>query len=569
MPGSSRAGFEVPPPALRIAAPHAIEIALLCGCAAAIMLVPPGALDGFLAAIISGGAILVSAAVTMVRERRSSASRFAEVASLTIACGALAAACAIDRAGRAPALVALAILAGDRAGRLLEIAGRCRSGVLDVVSGNGPPLLASEWRDNSSLAARIRTLATIVEWARVPLALGAGAAVWFTGFGAQTLGLYAGATVVLALSPRALRMVTGDAHLSVALRAARAGVVIRDAHTVHQVASARIVMFMTRRALVAPEVRIVDWQMAEGADEGTVKDALAALEAGAQGRFAAALREFLGDRPGAGTAIGVEERPGRGLAGDTRHGRVVCGTRTLLLELGISTAMHEAWARGVERSGRRAFFVAIDGVVRAMLGAQEEPAPGVQEVTRRLALLGLDPAMTTSAEADAAIALGARLGIENVRFETREADLDSVLSEIAASGDKVVIVGSGIAFEENLRTAAAAIAVGSERPSMAGVDARGRSLQVVADIIEDARCAARSVRLNLILTGVAAGIGLGLATGWHSPWIVLVAGAAAFGVCAFSMINGPFPALGRIAALAIRGKALLRRLLGERKSQGA
>jgi len=423
VPGSSRAGFGVPAVALHIVAPHAIEIALLCGCAAAIMLVPPGALDGFLAAAISGGAILLSAAVAMFRERRSSASRFAEVASLTMACGALAVACAIDRAGRAPALVALAVLAADRAGRLLEIAGRRRSGVLEVVSGNGPSLLASEWRDNSSLAARIRTVATIVEWARIPLALGAGAAVWFSGREAPTLGLYAGATVMLALSPRALRMVTGDAHLSVALRAARAGVVIRDAHTVHQVASARIVMFMTRRALVAPEVGIVDWQVAEGADEGTVKDALAALEAGAQGRFAAALRGFLGDRPGAGTATGVEEHPGRGLAGDTRHGRVVCGTRTLLMELGISAAMHEAWARGGERSGRRVFFVAVDGVVRATMGAQEEPAQGVQEVTRRLALLGLDPAMTTSAEADAAIALGARLGIENVRFEDRRPEV--------------------------------------------------------------------------------------------------------------------------------------------------
>ena len=260
--------------------------------------------------------------------------------------------------------------------------------------------------------------------------------------------------------------------------------------------------------------------------------------------------------------IEVSIIPGKGVAGVTSRGRIICGTRGLLLDESISTANYEDWAANVEKSGRRTLFVARDGRIVAMFGVEEEPVPKALEQMRRLVSIGLDPAMATSAEVDSAMAMGARLGIENVKFEIREDDLDALIEEINATGDRVLLVGHGRAFEVCLRSAEAGIAMGSRDSSMAGIDARQQGIEEVVNVISSIRAARASVAFNLVTAAIAVMIGLGLASSWHYPYAVIVAGAFGFLSCALSTFNGPFVGIARMrkASGVVYGR--LRSILG-------
>jgi hypothetical protein len=527
---------------------------LLVGAVIALGLVHRAWLGGMLLPGLAGLVALAALAVGIVGAHRLGPARIVEAAAIPLAAGAMVAVAMLEPDPRLPAMLAVLLVLGERAGRLLELAGRSRSGVADVLGGSPPLLLASEWRDNSLIAARIRQVTLALEWGRLPLAALIGFAVWLFAAAPISGALLAAATALVAINTRALRMVTGDAHLSVALAAARRGAVLRDAHAVSRIGAARVILFMTKRVLVSQRIEIVDWQVVEGVDEGAVLAALAGVESRTEGRIAAAITEYtssLGTAPRDVDELVV--RPGIGVSGQTQHGRLLCGGRAHLLAENVSTAEHEPWAAAVERSGRRALFVALGGRVVAMFGVEEEPVAEAREVARGLSSLGLEPTMITTAEVDAAQALGDRLEIENVRFETGEERLGAVLAEITGCGDTVLLVGHGPAFEESLRLATAGFALGSDEPTMAGVDARKLGIGEVLRVVRAARDARRSVVLNLVAAIAAAMVGIALSTGWHAPAVVVFAGILGFLASALSTFNGPYPLLegfaGRINRL--------------------
>ncbi len=547
---------------LRLALPYLIELCAFILTVVALGLIPSRVLGGFLVPSIATAAVLVHLVMSILRERRGGFARIVESTTVPIAAAILVVIAAWGDLAKVPSMCAVGLLAAERMGRFIEILGRRRSGILDVIAGKSPTLLADEWRDNSITAARIRRVTIVLEWARFPVAVLIGLLVWLSA-GSPIVALLAGAIALAGINPRALRMATGDVHMAVALSAVNKGIVIRDAHAVQRVASARVVLFLARRSLFLPTIKVVNWQTVEGEDEKEVMLALASLESRVDGRFAKAVLEFA---KGMGSPsleeMEVSVIPGKGVVGETSRGRLVCGTRGLLLDESIFTARYEDWAANVEKSGRRALFVVLDDRIVAMFGVEEEPAQKAMEQMRRLMLIGLDPAMVTSAEVDSAMAMGVRLGIENVKFETTEDDLDALIEEINATGDRVLLVGHGRAFETCLRSAEAGIAMGSSDSSMAGIDARQQGLEEVVDVISSIRAARASVAFNLVTATIAVMMGLGLASSWHYPYAVIVAGAFGFLSCALSTFNGPFVGIAKMkkASGVIYGR--LRSILG-------
>ncbi len=518
----------------------------------------PGLLGGMLPVAIVGLGALLSLIYGSVKERRFGAARMAEAGAVPVTAAAVLCCAAFGSDPRTIAVAAASLLLAKELGRLLELVGRRRSGILANLEGTDHEAIASSWRDNSTMAARIRHVALVLEWARYPVAGLVGLGVFFAYKHSMIDALLAGATALTALGPRALRMVTGDAHLAAALAASARGVPVRDAHIVDQIACARVALYMSTGSLVEKDVTVVDWMPAEGTDEKTVLNALGSIEDGMEGRIASAIFEFVRDR--GVSAIPTAERelkPGLGIVGDTSFGHTMCGARRLFLEAGISTALLEDDAKTIEKSGRRALFAGLDGRAVAVFGIEEKPIPGAHEAIQKLKHLGLEPMMLTSSEVDAAQALGSRVGIENVRFEASEEEVGSVLGQISAIGDNAVLIGSGEAFEENLRSAAAAIAVGTSGATQAGVDARKQDTEIVPWVFKVARRARRSTEINLVGSGAAIAIGLGISTGWFSPWVVTFAASLGFAAAALSTLNGPYPLL---ESLSVKTKSAVKRL---------
>jgi cation transport ATPase len=507
----------------------------------------PSLLSGMIVVAAVGAGILAFLVHGVVSDRRLGAARMVEAAAVPIAAAAVLACSCFGLTSRLASITAASLLLARSIGLLLELLGRKRSGVLFTIEGTARWAISSSWKDNSKMAVRIRRVVLTLEWARYPAAALIGLLVYLLHSKSVSEALISGATALMALDPRALRMATGDAHLAAAIAAALRKVTIRDAHIVDRISSARIAFFMTSRSLVDRKLSVVDWQPAQGVDEKKALDALASLEARAEGRIASAVLDFIEARNISPTPIQKPDQvPGMGLFGDTDWGFAICGSRSLLLDKEVSTGMLEDRAATIEKSGRRAVFLAIDGEIAAVFGIEETPVSGVQQVTQQLKSMGLEPQMMTSAEVDAAQALGQRVGIESVRFLTLENDLGAVLSNISGAGDVAVLVGRGPAFEENLMSAAAAIAVGKNTPTQAGVDAGSQDVRIVPWIVKTAKRAKLSIEINLAAAGAAVATGLALSAGWFSPFIVPLAASLSFAAAALTTLNGPYPLIESI-----------------------
>jgi YHS domain-containing protein len=529
----------------------AITISLLA--MTVVVLFLPPRLDGMLSPIVAGVMVLARLILGLVRDRRTNPLRMLEGAALPLAAIATLAGGFFGLHLKLVAVTMSLLLSTESLGRLFELIGRHRSGVLSAVDDNQQVSLPASWRDNSSFSAKIKQLAMYIEWVRFPAAIAVGALTYFVTTGDVADALLSFATALVGINPRIIRMATGDSHLAAALIASKQGVVVRDAHAVDALANSRTALFIAKHSLIEPPHRVVDWQPVEDINEQSVLDALLMVESKAEGPVAEAIAEFAFSRQArAAATTEVEYAPGMGVVGTTPFGQLVCGSRQLLLDKNIPTGVMESHAGTIESSGRRAIFTALGGKLAAVFGLEETLVPHAEEAVQALRQQEMETAIITSAESLAAESLGKRLGIESVFFNMGEGRLGDALQAINARGDDAVLIGHGQQFEEHLRAATAAIAIGNIEKTHAGFDTRKSEVSIVPWLVKLARRANRSVMVNLMLGVSAVMLSLGIATSWFSPIVVLIIGAYSGASAAGTTFNAPYPVLeklmGKLAA---------------------
>jgi cation transport ATPase len=432
-------------------------------------------------------------------------------------------------------------------GRLFELIGRHRSGVLSAVEDNQQIALAASWKDNSEFAAKIKHFTMFLEWARYPIAVAVSMLTYFVTSGTFADSLLAFSTALVGVNPRILRMATGDSHLSTALIASKRGISVRDAHAVDALAHADVAIFIGKRSLLDQPKRVVDWKTLPEVNAQTLLDALLTVESNVEGAIATAVTDFAKSQNArADTTTEVTPIPGLGVIGATPWGRLIVGSRNLLLKNDVMTGRLEKEATSIEASGRRAIFVSLDDNLVAVFGIEETIVPEAAESITALKHLGIASGITTSAEVLAAESLANRIGIETVFFNAGEEKLERVLKSIDARGDNAVLIGHGSAFEEHLRAATAAIAIGNTEKTQAGFDTESRDVSLVPWLIGRARRANLSILVNLVFgTGVVL-CSLGIAASWFSPAVVLLAGSAGAISAAITTFNAPYPLATKI-----------------------
>jgi hypothetical protein len=509
--------------------------------------------------ILTAGTMVVLVAYRLIREPPSGIARILESAAIPLAAGSLLTIAMFGLPIRELAVAATAILFAESIGRVLELLGRRRSRIVAVIEDTENIPISTAWQDNAPLAVTIHKISQVLEWLRYPMALLVGFAVYFWGSGSPVEIILAGATTLVAINPRTMRMPTGDAHLSAAIVAAERGIKVRDGYALAQVAQSRIVLFSAPVSLLEESVSVVDWKLTEDANEKNVLQALATLESASENRIARAIVRFIESksiRPG--EVENLRRYPGQGLTGETPWGFTICGARDLLLDHGISVALLEEHAGTIEDSGRRALFVALDNRLVGVFGIEENPVQGAKEAVRQLIQLDLEPAMMTSAEVNAAHGLGKRLGIEHVIFERGQEEFDETLTEMVDRGETVVVVGRDLDLHENQRSTIAVIAFGDPGDTQASVNTNDIDISVIPFILELTRRSRLSSIINFTACVSLVIVGLALAAGWFSAWIVLFVASLNFAVQAFCTWNAPYPLVDKAVNLVSRFVGRLR-----------
>jgi len=358
-----------------------------------------------------------------------------------------------------------------------------------------------------------------------------------------TQGLLNAVAVLVIACPCALGLATPTAIMVGTGVAARHGILIKDAQALELAHAVRTVAFDKTGTLTEGRPRLLALHAISGDDERTLLELAAALQAGSEHPLARAVLDARAAASAAArNASDVQAISGRGIGGIIGDRVLRLGSERLMRELHADLGAASATASALQQQGRTVSWLAElapDGTARvlALLAFGDALKPGAAPAIAELKRLGVTPLLISGDNSSAVRAVGAALGIDDVRAEVLPGDKAQVVASLRsrAGRDKVAMVGDGI----NDAPALAAADVGI---AMAGSDAAGRMLgtdaamqaagvtllrgdpMLVAQTIELSRRTTSKIRQNLFWAFAYNVVGIPLAAlGLLNP---VIAGAA-------------------------------------------
>ncbi|TFC93901.1 MULTISPECIES: cation-translocating P-type ATPase [Cryobacterium] len=239
---------------------------------------------------------------------------------------------------------------------------------------------------------------------------------------------------------------------------------------------------------------VLDWaSRAEAGSEHPLAGAIvqAAAREGLSGLVA--LPEHVTNLPGQGIVVGV--------AGRT----VMIGNPALLRTHGVKGAdAATSVAAGLAASGRTPLIVVLDGVIAGVLAVADEVRPDAAAMVMRLHAAGVARVVMLTGDGPlVAQAVGAAVGIEELRSSLMPEDKLNVVAGLRRAGHVVAMVGDGVNDAPALATAHIGIAMGAAGSAVATETAdialMGDNLLMLPAAIDLARSTVRVMHQNVAL----------------------------------------------------------------------
>lgn len=346
-------------------------------------------------------------------------------------------------------------------------------------------------------------LVTLIVW----LLLGAGVA--------QALK-YAISVLVISC-PCALGLATPTAIMVGTGKGAELGIMIRTAAALEMAHGIDCVTFDKTGTLTEGRMRVVG---IDAADDAEALRLAAAVERLSTHPIAAAI---VSEAQARGLALpeaaDYETLAGSGVSANVGGRRVAVGKAGWMASLGVDVSPMSAWADAQSGEGATVMFAAADGRLLGGFALADTVRATSAAAIADLNRLGVRSVMLTGDNARAAQAIGARLGVTEVRAQLLPEDKQSVIAQLQSSGHRVMMVGDGINDAPALVKADLGTAIGQ------GTDVAIESADVVlmrddprlaAGVIRLGRAVIRNIRENLFWAFFYNLIGIPVAAGVFS-----------------------------------------------------
>ncbi|MDQ2051835.1 heavy metal translocating P-type ATPase [Natronolimnohabitans sp. A-GB9] len=286
------------------------------------------------------------------------------------------------------------------------------------------------------------------------------------------------ASALLIACPCALGLATPAATMVGSTLSATNGVLFKGGDVLEQVRGIDTIVFdktgtLTHGEMVLTDVELVgERTMPDGGLvvdrsedlESFVLGAAATAESGSEHPIAQAIVDGADER---GVDLGevseFENVPGHGIRAETDRGTVLIGRRKLLEDEGIDTQPAEETLTRLEREGKTAMPVAVDGDLCGVLAVADEVRESAKETVAALRERGTEVVMLTGDNERTATAVAEAVGIDpdNVRAEVLPEDKADHVQALQTDGSKVMMVGDGVNDAPALTTAQVGVAIGS------------------------------------------------------------------------------------------------------------
>lgn len=379
--------------------------------------------------------------------------------------------------------------------------------------------------------APIQRLADTVSAWFVPIVIGIAAAtalIWGVWGPEPRLAhaLVNAVAVLIIACPCALGLATPISIVVGMGRGAQAGILIRDAAALEELAKVNTLVIDKTGTLTEGKPTLTSVVPAPGFDEAQLLHLAASIERGSEHPLASAIVKGAQQRGSTLTeASGFRSVTGQGVTGRVGGVQVALGNAKLLEGLGIAAAALVERAELLRREGQTVMFVAVDGKAAGLLGVADPVKASTPEAIRELRAEGLRLVMLTGDSRTTAEAVARKLGIEEVHAGVRPEEKSDWVKRLQAEGRVVAMAGDGINDAPALAQAQVGIAMGTGTDiamESAAVTLVKGDLRGIVRAQRLSRGTVHNIRQNLFFAFIYNVIGVPIAAGLLYPFFGLL-----------------------------------------------
>ncbi len=300
----------------------------------------------------------------------------------------------------------------------------------------------------------------------VYLALSAGlitfVAWWlFGGQGAVFALTFAVSTIVIAC-PDALALATPTAITVGVGKAAKNGVLFKNATALEATAGVNTVVFDKTGTLTEGKPSVTDLVPAAGMKEEDLLHYAASADQPSQHPLAEAIvREAQARKIDVHAPETFDSVPGHGVVATMHGSTVLIGNQKLMDRERVDAGALESEVARLASEGKTAMFVAVDGKAAGVIAVADKIRESAKIAIKALQDLGVQSVMLTGDNRRTAEAVGKQLGISTVIAEVLPEDKASQIKTLQAQGRHVAMVGDGVNDAPALAQAQVGIAIGA------------------------------------------------------------------------------------------------------------
>ena len=382
-------------------------------------------------------------------------------------------------------------------------------------------------QDAQGSKAPIQRLADVVSGIFVPSVMIAAIVtfvVWFIASPVAdrvTDSLVAAVSVLIIACPCALGLATPTAIMVGTGRAAKHGILVKDAGSLETAHEIDAVVLDKTGTVTEGKPRLVEVSPLGAYTENDVLQAAASAESRSEHPVGLAVVRAAGE---AGLALdeprSFESVTGRGIVASVSGKEVAVGSLRFMQERGVLEPAlgHEFEASAAK--GRTPMAVAIDGKAAGVVSVADTVKPGAKEAVKELRAMGVEVAMLTGDNKRTAEAVAKEVGIKRVMAEVLPQNKSEEVKRLQQEGKTVGMVGDGINDAPALAQADVGIAIGTGTDvaiEASDVTLMRGDLAGVVSAIRLSRATMRTIKQNLFFAFVYNVIGIPIAAGVLYP----------------------------------------------------
>ena len=330
--------------------------------------------------------------------------------------------------------------------------------------------------------------------------------------------------VLIIACPCALGLATPMAIMVGVGRAARAGVLIKNAEALEILEKVDTLVVDKTGTLTEGKPQLVGISLSQ--DDGREILRLAAsLERASEHPLAAAILQAA-ERQGVALSQPTEfvSVTGKGIRGVVDGKKVAVGNAALMTDLGASPRPGEEFNPAVP-DGSTSLWVAIDGKFVGNISVADKVKNSTPDAIRKLKALGIHIVMLTGDNRATAAAIAKQLGIDEFEAEVLPETKLEIVRKLQGQGRVVAMAGDGVNDAPALAQADVGIAMGTGTDvamESGGITLVKGDLTGIVRARNLSRATMRNIRQNLFFAFVYNSVGVPIAAGVLYPFVGLL-----------------------------------------------